>query len=308
MPGEPLLPEGETPRETPLPEGVMDEIHRLREEHDRNASREKGVRSTRVRTDADRAKEKERSARRRREQTDEQRERERLRSLKRRRAMTPEERKAASVKRVARRQAQRAGADFRSRTLLVTAPLEETAPPQYAHAARGPSADHPTTNATNATNATGPGPGPGPADGSAEAERISFARRDENSRVVADVAADPAADLLDALRGDPLGVLNAHPVDDALGDPAGSPGAGSFAAENARKATSAAEAERRRLEEERARSAHRRARMTAEEKQLQNQARHARRQRAKAAGLAGLEDPPNADPARVEGTLGGDDE
>ena len=70
MPGEPLLPEGETPRETPLPEGVMDEIHRLREEHDRNASREKGVRSTRVRTDADRAKEKERSARRRSEQTD----------------------------------------------------------------------------------------------------------------------------------------------------------------------------------------------------------------------------------------------
>ena len=58
----------------------------------------------------------------------------------------------------------------------------------------------------------------------------------------------------------------------------------------------------------RARSAHRRARMTAEEKQLQNQARHARRQRAKAAGLAGLEDPPGADPARVEGTLGGDDE
>ena len=309
MPGEPLLPEGETPRETPLPEGVMDEIHRLREEHDRNASREKGARSTRVRTDADRAKEKERSARRRREQTDEQRERERLRSLKRRRAMTPEERKAASVKRVARRQAQRAGADFRSRTLLVTAPLEETAPPQYATGpARGPSADHPTTNATNATNATGPGPGPGPADGSAEAESVSFARRDENARVVADVAADPAADLLDALRGDPLGVLNAHPVDDALGDPAGSPGAGSFAAENARKATSAAEAERRRLEEERARSAHRRARMTAEEKQLQNQARHARRQRAKAAGLAGLEDPPNADPARVEGTLGGDDE
>ena len=309
MPGEPLLPEGETPRETPLPEGVMDEIHRLREEHDRNASREKGVRSTRVRTDADRAKEKERSARRRREQTDEQRERERLRSLKRRRAMTPEERKAASVKRVARRQAQRAGADFRSRTLLVTAPLEETAPPQYATGpARGPSADHPTTNATNATNATGPGPGPGPADGSAEAESVSFARRDENARVVADVAADPAADLLDALRGDPLGVLNAHPVDDALGDPAGSPGAGSFAAENARKATSAAEAERRRLEEERARSAHRRARMTAEEKQLQNQARHARRQRAKAAGLAVLEDPPNADPARVEGTLGGDDE
>ena len=309
MPGEPLLPEGETPRETPLPEGVMDEIHRLREEHDRNASREKGARSTRVRTDADRAKEKERSARRRREQTDEQRERERLRSLKRRRAMTPEERKAASVKRVARRQAQRAGADFRSRTLLVTAPLEETAPPQYATGpARGPSADHPTTNATNATNATGPGPGPGPADGSAEAESVSFARRDENARVVADVAADPAADLLDALRGDPLGVLNAHPVDDALGDPAGSPGAGSFAAENARKATSAAEAERRRLEEERARSAHRRARMTAEEKQLQNQARHARRQRAKAAGLAGLEDPPNADPARVEGTLGVDDE
>jgi hypothetical protein len=48
--------------------------------------------------------------------------------------------------------------------------------------------------------------------------------------------------------------------------------------------------------------------MTAEEKQRQNQARHARRQRAKAAGLAGLEDPPGADPARVEGTLGGDDE
>ena len=138
--------------------------------------------------------------------------------------------------------------------------------------------------------------------------QASSNRQNENARVVADVAADPAADLLDALRGDPLGVLNAHPVDDALGDPAGSPGAGSFAAENARKATSAAEAERRRLEEERARSAHRRARMTAEEKQLQNQARHARRQRAKAAGLAGLEDPPNADPARVEGTLGGDDE
>ena len=286
MPGEPLLPEGETPRETPLPEGVMDEIHRLREEHDRNASREKGVRSTRVRTDADRAKEKERSARRRSEQTDEQRERERLRSLKRRRAMTPEERKAASVKRVARRQARRAGAEFRSRTLLVTAPL----------------AEHPTTHATNATG-PGPGPGPGPADGSVFDESASFARLNAEKEI-ADVAADPAADLLDALRGDPLGVLNAHPVDDALGDPAG--GAGSFAA--AQKTTSAAEAERRRLEEERARSAHRRARATAEEKQLQNQARHARRQRAKAAGLAGLEDPPGADPARVEGTLGGDDE
>ena len=286
MPGEPLLPEGETPRETPLPEGVMDEIHRLREEHDRNASREKGVRSTRVRTDADRAKEKERSARRRSEQTDEQRERERLRSLKRRRAMTPEERKAASVKRVARRQARRAGAEFRSRTLLVTAPL----------------AEHPTTHATNATG-PGPGPGPGPADGSAEDASASFARLNAE-KGIADVAADPAADLLDALRGDPLGVLNAHPVDDALGDPAG--GAGSFAA--AQKTTSAAEAERRRLEEERARSAHRRARMTAEEKQLQNQARHARRQRAKAAGLAGLEDPPGADTASVEGTLGGDDE
>jgi hypothetical protein len=43
--------------------------------------------------------------------------------------------------------------------------------------------------------------------------------------------------------------------------------------------------------------------MSAEEKQLQHQARHARRQRAKAAGL---EDVPVADPARVEGTLGGD--
>jgi hypothetical protein len=288
MPGEPLLPEGETPRETPLPEGVMDEIHRLREEHDRNASREKGVRSTRVRTDADRAREKERSARRRREQTDEQRERERLRSLKRRRAMTPEERKAASVKRVARRQAQRAGAEFRSRTLLVTAQI----------------AEHPTTHATNATG-PGPGLGPGPVDGSAEDESASFARQNAEKGIADEDPADPAADLLDALRGDPLGVLNAHPVDDALGDPAG--GAGSFAA-STKTDTRAAEAERRRLEEERARSAHRRARMTAEEKQLQNQARHARRQRAKAAGLAGLEDPPGADPARVEGTLGGDDE
>ena len=284
MPGEPLLPEGETPRETPLPEGVMDEIHRLREEHDRNASREKGVRSTRVRTDADRAKEKERSARRRREQTDEQRERERLRSLKRRQSMTPEERKAASVKRVARRQAQRAGAEFRSRTLLVTAQI----------------AEHPTTHATNAT-----GPGPGPVDGSAEDESVSFVKQNAEKEIADEDPADPAADLLDALRGDPLGVLNAHPVDDSLGDPAG--GAGSFAA-STKTDTRAAEAERRRLEEERARSAHRRARMTAEEKQLQNQARHARRQRAKAAGLAGLEDPPGADPARVEGTLGGDDE
>jgi hypothetical protein len=201
--------------------------------------------------------------------------------------MTPEERKAASVKRVARRQAQRAGAEFRSRTLLVTAQI----------------AEHPTTHATNATG-PGPGPGPGPVDGSAEDESASFARQNAE-KVIADVAADPAADLLDALRGDPLGVLNAHPVDDTLGDPAG--GAGSFAA-STKTDTRAAEAERRRLEEERARSAHRRARMTAEEKQLQNQARHARRQRAKAAGLAGLEDPPGADPARVEGTLGGDDE
>jgi hypothetical protein len=200
--------------------------------------------------------------------------------------MTPEERKAASVKRVARRQAQRAGAEFRSRTLLVTAQI----------------AEHPTTHATNAT---GPGPGPGPVDGSAEDESVSFARRNAEKVIADEDPADPAADLLDALRGDPLGVLNAHPVDDALGDPAG--GAGSFAA-STKTDTSAAEAERRRLEEERARSAHRRARMTAEEKQLQNQARHARRQRAKAAGLAGLEDPPGADPARVEGTLGGDDE
>jgi hypothetical protein len=201
--------------------------------------------------------------------------------------MTPEERKAASVKRVARRQAQRAGAEFRSRTLLVTAQI----------------AEHPTTHATNATG-PGPGPGPGPVDGSAEDESVSFASQNAEKVIADEDPADPAADLLDALRGDPLGVLNAHPVDDALGDPAG--GAGSFAA--AQKTTSAAEAERRRLEEERARSAHRRARMTAEEKQLQNQARHARRQRAKAAGLAGLEDPPGADPARVEGTLGGDDE
>ena len=113
MPGDPLLPEGETtPRETPLPEGVMVEIQRLREEHDRDASREKGKRAPRVRTDADRAKEKERSARRRREQTDAQREAERLRSLKRRRAMTPEQRKAASVKRVRRRQQERIAAAF----------------------------------------------------------------------------------------------------------------------------------------------------------------------------------------------------
>ena len=42
----------------------MDEIQRLRAEHDRNASREKGKRVPRVRTDADRIKEKERSARR----------------------------------------------------------------------------------------------------------------------------------------------------------------------------------------------------------------------------------------------------
>jgi hypothetical protein len=202
--------------------------------------------------------------------------------------MTPEERKAASVKRVARRQAQRAGAEFRSRTLLVTAQI----------------AEHPTTHATNATG-PGPGPGPGPVDGSAEDESASFARRNAEKGIADEDPADPAADLLDALRGDPLGVLNAHPVDDALGDPAG--GAGSFAA-STKTDTRAAEAERRRLEEERARSAHRRARMTAEEKQLQNQARHARRQRAKAAGLAGLEDPPGADPARVEGTLGGDDE
>ena len=73
----------------------------------------------------------------------------------------------------------------------------------------------------------------------AESYAASAAALRENVASI-QVAADPAADLLDALRGDPLGVLNAHPVDDALGDPAG--GAGSFAA--AQKTTSAAEAER----------------------------------------------------------------
>lgn len=249
----------------------MDEIQRLRAEHDRNASREKGKRVPRVRTDADRIKEKERSARRRREQTDQQREKERLRSLKRRRAMTPEQRKAASVKRVERRQHQRAAAAFPSEPLVQT-PLVGSAPPQYTET-RGPETDPRTTNAE-----------------SASAEGASFA--------------PPRGDLLDALPGadpdaaaDPLGVLNAHPVDDALGDPAG--GASSSLAAN----EAVAEARRGRLEEERERSAARRARMSAEEKQLQHQARHARRQRAKAAGL---EDMPVADPARVEGTLGGD--
>ena len=259
----------------------MDEIQRLRAEHDRNASREKGKRVPRVRTDADRIKEKERSARRRREQTEQQREKERLRSLKRRRAMTPEQRKTASVKRVERRQHQRAAAAFSSEPLVQT-PLVGSAPPQYADA-RGPETDPRTTNAE-----------------SASAEGASFAP----PRGAGDAGAPPRGDLLDALPGadpdaaaDPLGVLNAHPVDDALGDPAGGASSGLAANE------AVAEARRGRLEEERERSAARRARMSAEEKQLQHQARHARRQRAKAAGL---EDVPVADPARVEGTLGGD--
>ena len=260
----------------------MDEIQRLRAEHDRNASREKGKRVPRVRTDADRIKEKERSARRRREQTEQQREKERLRSLKRRRAMTPEQRKTASVKRVERRQHQRAAAAFSSEPLVQT-PLVGSAPPQYADA-RGPETDPRTTNAE-----------------SASAEGASFAP----PRGAGDAGAPPRGDLLDALPGadpdaaaDPLGVLNAHPVDDALGDPAGGAVARGLAANEA-----VAEARRGRLEEERERSAARRARMSAEEKQLQHQARHARRQRAKAAEL---EDVPVADPARVEGTLGGD--
>ena len=256
----------------------MDEIQRLRAEHDRNASREKGARVPRVRTDADRIKEKERSARRRREQTEQQREKERLRSLKRRRAMTPEQRKAASVKRVERRQHQRAAAAFPSALDV------GSTPPQYADA-RGPE-----TDPRRITNAE-----------SASAEGASFAPpRDAGA-----AGAPPRGDLLDALPGadpdaaaDPLGVLNAHPVDDALGDPAGGAVARGLAANEA-----VAEARRGRLEEERERSAARRARMSAEEKQLQHQARHARRQRAKAAGL---EDVPVADPARVEGTLGGD--
>ena len=127
----------------------MDEIQRLRAEHDRNASREKGKRVPRVRTDADRVKEKERSARRRREQTDQQREKERLRSLKRRRAMTPEQRKAASVKRVERRQHQRAAAAFPSEPLVQT-PLVGSAPPQYTET-RGPETDPRTTNAESAS-------------------------------------------------------------------------------------------------------------------------------------------------------------
>ena len=127
----------------------MDEIQRLRAEHDRNASREKGKRVPRVRTDADRIKEKERSARRRREQTDQQREKERLRSLKRRRAMTPEQRKAASVKRVERRQHQRAAAAFPSEPLVQT-PLVGSAPPQYTET-RGPETDPRTTNAESAS-------------------------------------------------------------------------------------------------------------------------------------------------------------
>ena len=290
MPGDPLLPEGETtPRETPLPEGVMVEIQRLREEHDRDASREKGKRAPRVRTDADRAKEKERSARRRREQTDAQREAERLRSLKRRRAMTPEQRKAASVKRVRRRQQERIAAAFPETPLvpgpLIPVPLIGSVPQQYTHAHE--SRDPRTPNAEGAS-----------------AEDASFAL----PRAAAAAAAaepDSSAALLDALRGadpdaaaDPLGVLNAHPVDDALGHPAGG-------AEADQKEK---EAERRRLEEERARSRARRARMSAEEKQFQHQARHARRQRAKGSVAAGLEDAPAADPARVEGTLEGDDE
>ncbi len=264
----------------------MDEIQRLRAEHDRNASREKGVRVPRVRTDADRIKEKERSARRRREQTEQQREKERLRSLKRRRAMTPEQRKAASVKRVERRQHQRAAAAFPSEPLVSSSPLVGSTPPQYADA-RGPE-----TDPRRITNAE-----------SASAEGASFAAEPPCDAGAA--GAPPRGDLLDALPGadpdaaaDPLGVLNAHPVDDALGDPAGGAVARGLAANEA-----VAEARRGRLEEERERSAARRARMSAEEKQLQHQARHARRQRAKAAGL---EDVPVADPARVEGTLGGD--
>ena len=251
----------------------MDEIQRLRAEHDRNASREKGARVPRVRTDADRIKEKERSARRRREQTEQQREKERLRSLKRRRAMTPEQRKAASVKRVERRQHQRAAAAFPSALDV------GSTPPQYADA-RGPE-----TDPRRITNAE-----------SASAEGASFAPpRDAGEPHTLDAlpGADPDA------AADPLGVLNAHPVDDdAIGDPAGGAVARGLAANEA-----VAEARRGRLEEERERSAARRARMSAEEKQLQHQARHARRQRAKAAGL---EDVPVADPARVEGTLGGD--
>jgi len=260
----------------------MDEIQRLRAEHDRNASREKGARVPRVRTDADRIKEKERSARRRREQTEQQREKERLRSLKRRRAMTPEQRKAASVKRVERRQHQRAAAAFPSALDV------GSTPPQYADA-RGPE-----TDPRRITNAE-----------SASAEGASFAAEPPRDAGAAG-APRPAGDLLDALPGadpdaaaDPLGVLNAHPVDDdTIGDPAGGAVARGLAANEA-----VAEARRGRLEEERERSAARRARMSAEEKQLQHQARHARRQRAKAAGL---EDVPVADPARVEGTLGGD--
>jgi len=259
----------------------MDEIQRLRAEHDRNASREKGARVPRVRTDADRIKEKERSARRRREQTEQQREKERLRSLKRRRAMTPEQRKAASVKRVERRQHQRAAAAFPSEPLVSSSPLVGSTPPQYADA-RGPE-----TDPRRITNAV-----------SASAEGASFAApRDAGEPHTLDAlpGADPDA------AADPLGVLNAHPVDDdAIGDPAGSRGA---VARGLAANEAVAEARRGRLEEERERSAARRARMSAEEKQLQHQARHARRQRAKAAGL---EDVPVADPARVEGTLGGD--
>ena len=258
----------------------MDEIQRLRAEHDRNASREKGKRVPRVRTDADRVKEKERSARRRREQTDQQREKERLRSLKRRRAMTPEQRKEV-------RQARRAEATPTRRRRVPSEPLVQTplvgsAPPQYTET-RGPETDPRTTNAESA---------------SAEGASLRARRRRRPAR-------PPRGDLLDALPGadpdaaaDPLGVLNAHPVDDALGGPAG--GASSSLAAN----EAVAEARRGRLEEERdARRRMRRARMSAEEKQLQHQARHARRQRAKAAGL---EDMPVADPARAEGTLGGD--
>ena len=291
MPGDPLLPESETPRETPLPEGVMDEIQRLREEHDRNASRAKGKRVPRVRTDADRAKEKERSARRRREQTDAQREAERLRSLKRRRAMTPEQRKLASRKRVLRKQQGRVAASLTAAlpaAPLAPVPLVGRAPPQYAHAHR--SRDPRTANAEGAS-----------------AEGASFAQ----PRAVAVAAAPPQGDLLDELRSadpdataDPLGVLNAHPVDDALGDPAGGAEAMLGGAEGDQKEK---EAERRRLEEERVRSAHRRARMSAEEKQLQHQARHARRLRAKDLAV-GLEDAPAEDPEPVEGTLRGNDE
>ena len=131
----------------------MVEIQRLREEHDRDASREKGKRAPRVRTDADRAKEKERSARRRREQTDAQREAERLRSLKRRRAMTPEQRKAASVKRVRRRQQERIAAAFPETPLvpgpLIPVPLIGSVPQQYTHAHE--SRDPRTPNAEGAS-------------------------------------------------------------------------------------------------------------------------------------------------------------